>query len=86
MVIKKELKSKKVGGIFFKSVSVNYNFTKAIQLSPGGSLPEAAANLFSSLHKLDEAGLDLILVEEIPEKDLGLAIMDRLKKAAANFD
>ncbi|MDZ7764526.1 MAG: Sua5 family C-terminal domain-containing protein [Melioribacteraceae bacterium] len=47
---------------------------------------EAAANLFSSLHILDEKMLDLIVIEKIPERDLGLAIMDRLKKAVANFD
>ena len=52
-------------------------------LSPSGDLREAAATLFAKLRRLDEAGLDLILAEPVPEKGLGVAIMDRLRKAAA---
>jgi L-threonylcarbamoyladenylate synthase len=50
-------------------------------LSPTGDLREAAANLFSLLHELDKAGLDVIYVEPVPEVGLGRAIMDRLRKA-----
>ncbi|MFA6434819.1 MAG: L-threonylcarbamoyladenylate synthase [Elusimicrobiales bacterium] len=53
-------------------------------LSRGGDLTEAAANLFSHLHKLDEAGVDLILAEAVPAKGLGRAIMDRLNRAASS--
>lgn len=52
-------------------------------LSPTGDLREAAATLFAKLRRLDEAGLDLILAEPVPETGLGIAIMDRLRKAAA---
>ena len=52
-------------------------------LSRSGDLKEAAANLFSHLHKLDKAAVDLILVEAVPTKNLGRAIMDRLRRAAA---
>jgi len=52
-------------------------------LSDAGDLREAAANLFACLHRLDGRGLDLILAEPVPETGLGLAIMDRLRKAAA---
>ncbi|MBW8886454.1 MAG: threonylcarbamoyl-AMP synthase [Fibrobacteres bacterium] len=52
-------------------------------LSPDGDLREAAARLFACLHRLDAAGLDLILAEAVPERGLGAAIMDRLRKAAA---
>lgn len=51
-------------------------------LSPTGDLREAAANLFSALHRLDKAGLDLIVVEPIPETGLGRGIMNRIYKAA----
>jgi len=50
-------------------------------LSTTGDLKEAAANLFSILHELDDEKLDYIYVEKIEEKGLGRAIMDRLKKA-----
>jgi L-threonylcarbamoyladenylate synthase len=52
-------------------------------LSPSGSLTEAAANLFSALHRLDASGAEYIYAEAVPENGLGLAIMNRLKKAAA---
>lgn len=58
------------------------HFREVRILSPGGDLREAAANLFLYLHQLDEAGVELILTETIPETGLGRAIMDRLRKAA----
>ncbi|MEA3188793.1 MAG: L-threonylcarbamoyladenylate synthase [Chthoniobacter sp.] len=52
-------------------------------LSVTGDLREAAATLFAKLRKLDDAGLEVIYVEPVPEHGLGIAIMDRLRKAAA---
>lgn len=52
-------------------------------LSETHDLREAAATLFAKMRRLDEAGLDLILAEPVPERGLGIAIMDRLRKAAA---
>jgi L-threonylcarbamoyladenylate synthase len=51
-------------------------------LSIAGDLREAAATLFAKLRRLDEAGLDVIFAEPVPERGLGIAIMDRLRKAA----
>lgn len=45
-------------------------------------LREAATRLFSVMRKLDALKLDLIVVEQLPEKGLGRAIMERLRKAA----
>ncbi|MEO0370435.1 MAG: L-threonylcarbamoyladenylate synthase [Pseudomonadota bacterium] len=53
-----------------------------LTLSASGDLVEAAANLFGHLHKLN-AMAKPIAVASIPEKGLGLAINDRLKRAAA---
>jgi L-threonylcarbamoyladenylate synthase len=52
-------------------------------LSPSGDFREAAATLFAKLRQLDEMGLHLIVAESVPEQGLGIAIMDRLRKAAA---
>lgn len=52
-------------------------------LSPDGDLKEAASKLFSVLRKLDASGANVIYAEAVPEKGLGRAIMNRLKKAAA---
>ena len=53
-------------------------------LSPSGSLHEAAATLFQKLRRLDSFGLDRIVAESVPEYGIGVAIMDRLRKAAAH--
>ncbi|MCS6983536.1 MAG: L-threonylcarbamoyladenylate synthase [Leptospiraceae bacterium] len=50
-------------------------------LSREGSLVEAAANLFSYLHELDLSGAQEILAEAVKEEGIGLAIMNRLRKA-----
>lgn len=54
-----------------------------LNLSPTGDLHEAAANLFGHLHRLDRNGDAPIAVSPIPETGLGLAINDRLRRAAA---
>lgn len=54
----------------------------ALNLSPAGDVQEAAANLFAHLHELD-AKATRIAVSPIPETGLGLAINDRLRRAAA---
>ncbi len=51
-------------------------------LSPSGNLPEAAAQLFAHLHDLESSDIDRIDAQEIPEVGLGVAIMDRLRRAS----
>jgi L-threonylcarbamoyladenylate synthase len=58
----------------------------ALNLSPSGDLIEAAANLFAMLHELDALGAKHIAVSPIPDHDLGQAINDRLRRAAAPRD
>ncbi|PZU10699.1 L-threonylcarbamoyladenylate synthase [Sphingomonas sp.] len=52
-------------------------------LSPAGNPAEAAARLFDLLHEADAAGVEHIAVAPIPDEGLGLAINDRLRRAAA---
>lgn len=54
-----------------------------MNLSPAGDLAEAAANLFAMLRALDRPEFTGIAVAPIPEHGLGLAINDRLRRAAA---
>ncbi len=56
-----------------------------LTLSPTGDMVEAAANLFAALHEADaRAGPDgRIAVAPIPDRGLGRAINDRLRRAAA---
>ena len=52
-------------------------------LSPKGSLEEAACLLFDALHLADASDRPRIAVAPIPETGIGVAINDRLRRAAA---
>jgi L-threonylcarbamoyladenylate synthase len=60
------------------------------QLSEGRNLSQAAARLFEALHVLDAQGaargLRGIAAMPVPQHGLGLAINDRLTRAAAPRD
>lgn len=47
-----------------------------------GDLPAAAAGLFAALRRMDEAGIACAFAEGYPEEEIGLALMNRLRKAA----
>ncbi|MGK6320844.1 L-threonylcarbamoyladenylate synthase [Sphingomonas sp. DT-204] len=51
-------------------------------LSPSGDLIEAAARLFDELHRADASPAPAIAVAPIPAADIGVAINDRLRRAA----
>jgi L-threonylcarbamoyladenylate synthase len=52
-------------------------------LSEAGDLAEAAARLFDLLHIAEASGRAAIAVAPVPRHGLGLAINDRLTRAAA---
>ncbi len=54
-----------------------------LNLSERGDLHEAAANLFAMLRELDKPEIKTIAVMSLPEIGLGLAMNDRLRRAAA---
>lgn len=49
------------------------------------NLRTVAKNLFATLRKFDEKGVKVIIAESFPQKEIGLAIMNRLKKAATKI-
>ncbi|WP_292288176.1 L-threonylcarbamoyladenylate synthase [Marivita sp.] len=57
-----------------------------LNLSADEDLVEAASNLFDYLHRLDARGGEAIAVSPIPHEGLGIAINDRLSRAAAPRD
>jgi L-threonylcarbamoyladenylate synthase len=58
-------------------------FVTVYPLSESGDLAEAAARLYAGLHALDQMpGIDGIAVMPIPQQGLGVAINDRLTRAA----
>jgi len=59
------------------------SFAKILNLSVNGNLVEAASNFYEMLHQLDTLGLSKIFAVKLPETGLGVAMNDRLAKAAA---
>lgn len=53
------------------------------ELSPTGSLSEAAAKLYDALHAMDNMNLDVIVAQRFPDIGVGKTINDRLSRAAA---
>lgn len=74
--------SKKIGVITFGDSTYNHPNLLLKNLSPTKNYKEAAVHLFSFLRELDEADVDVIICDYLPEENLGLAINDRLKRAA----
>ncbi len=55
-------------------------------LSVSGNLAEAASRLFHALHRAEAQASPRIAVAPIPEEGIGIAINDRLRRAAAPRD
>jgi L-threonylcarbamoyladenylate synthase len=55
---------------------------KLLCIGSRSNLYEVAHNLFSTLRLIDSLGVDIAIVEGFKELGLGLAIMNRLRKAA----
>ena len=53
-------------------------------LSPQGNLREAAQNLYAFLHLADQSPFSKIAIAPLPQSGIGLALNDRLKRAAFN--
>lgn len=73
---------KRIGILSFQKSYNETHYSKQIVLSPKGDLAEAAKNLFTALRELDNSPLDIIISELLPEQGLGVAINDRIKRAA----
>lgn len=73
----------RLGLLAFQGPPQRHHYGAVEVLSPSGSLAEAAARLFDCLHRLDGQRLEGIHAEPVPALGLGLAINDRLAKAAA---
>ncbi len=71
----------RAGALVLRGETAGYAASRA--LSPAGDLREAAAAFFEALHALDALGLERIDAQPLPLIGLGLAMMDRLTRAAA---
>lgn len=78
--LKNQVVSPNKGVLYFDTESLTQT---SRTLSKAGDLREAAQHLFGYLRELDAMPVDEIWAEIVPDVDLGRAINDRLRRAAA---
>lgn len=86
-ILKKDINQQEIpvnsGVISFRGMEVDVarQFARMEILSPSGDLREAASNFYGALRSLDKSEVDIIFSESLPEEGIGVAIMDRLRRA-----
>ncbi len=73
---------KKVGVCSTDQTFDRYNLYETISMGDRNQPETIAASLFSILREFDDKGVDIILAEAVDQKGVGLAIMNRMVKAA----
>lgn len=73
-------------GLISYSGKYDKEYFKVIKITENCDLKECAVNLFYAMHTLEESDVDCIIAEPVPEQGIGIAIMDRLRKAAYNYE
>ncbi|MGN0106231.1 MAG: L-threonylcarbamoyladenylate synthase [Hominilimicola sp.] len=79
----KELLSKTNGKIAGVLTMYGADYDNAVILSAGSTNKEYAKNLFSALREFDELGVEVVFAEFSEKDGYGLAVKNRLYKAAA---
>jgi L-threonylcarbamoyladenylate synthase len=75
---------KRLGVLSFDKYYLHVPIQHQIILSKQGDLNEAAHHFFAALRQLDSMDIDLIVADLLPERALGRAINDRLRRAAVS--
>jgi L-threonylcarbamoyladenylate synthase len=79
------LPREKTGLISFSNQDTT-NYKKFLLLSVNQDLKEYASKIFSAIHELQSSEIEQIVVEPVPEVGIGVAIMERLRKASFKFN
>ncbi len=76
------LKGLKVGILATDETQAKYKAAIFKSMGSRFNLPVIASNLFRLLREIDAESVDLIIVEGVPSEGIGLAVMNRLRKAS----
>lgn len=77
---------KKAGYISFGKTAGTDKYVKVEVLSENKRLNEAAVNLFRCMHLMENSEeVEFIIIEPVPEEGIGVAIMDRMRKAVHQY-
>jgi L-threonylcarbamoyladenylate synthase len=73
---------KKVGVLATDETQGKYKAAVVQSLGTRSNVATIASNLFRLLREVDAIGVDVIIAESVPPEGLGLAVMNRLRKAS----
>ncbi len=76
------LQNKRVGVLATDETAWAYEADVVKSLGSRRNLDVMAANLFRLLREFDDESVDIIIAEDVPTQGLGLAVMNRLRKAS----
>lgn len=76
---------RKAGILAYEETAGNYNFAEVVVAGKRREPAEVAARLYSALRRFDELDVDVIFAEALEPKGLGLAVMNRLRRAAGGM-
>jgi L-threonylcarbamoyladenylate synthase len=82
--VSREIDRSRAGLLTFTGEDTS-EYQEVIQVSQQQDLKEYAVNLFAAIHRLEESEVEYMIAEPVPEAGIGLAIMDRLRKAAYQY-
>ncbi len=60
--------------------------SKTRMVAASEDVEEYSRTFFAHLRELDQAGVDVIIVEAVPDEGIGAAVMERLRRAADDHD
>ncbi|WP_352399525.1 L-threonylcarbamoyladenylate synthase [Anaerotignum sp.] len=85
LCVDERVQGKKTGVMATEKTKGCYHADVILSLGDRDKLEEIGANLFKLLRKFDYLGVDTVFSEVFPEEGEGLAIMNRLNKAAGYY-
>jgi len=77
-----DYRDKKVAVLATDETQANYKAYVVKSMGSRHNLSTIAASLFRLLREVDSEGVDIIFAESVPQEGLGLAVMNRLRKAS----
>ncbi|GBF35652.1 TsaC protein [Desulfocucumis palustris] len=79
------LRGKRVGVLCREENAGLYPGAAVVGAGAGGEPGETASKLYAALRRLDQLGVDLILAEGVEPRGVGLAVANRLRRAAGKI-
>ncbi|MBA2678947.1 MAG: threonylcarbamoyl-AMP synthase, partial [Ktedonobacteraceae bacterium] len=79
---RRQAQNERVGVLIADEDIATFQETGALLYSLGNTLEQIATHLFAGLRTLEEAGVQVILCRSFSREGIGMAVHDRLHKAA----